>query len=235
MPESYCSRFSAQQSERHAAIAKGRQGAVALGVFEQVESLTGVCVVADDRPGLLAQISEAFASCGLDIAAAATYTRQTQTMSEAVDLFWLRSPPSLPATDSTQLAKVQKALIALIHSARVPDIQKDTTSRPVSSRNSRVRFIEGENGTLTTLEIETDDRSGLLFTLARTMFTHDLQIVSSEVKTVNNRVIDRFVVAELDDSPVSQERRLELQVAILSAAEPAKRLSSQAPNSKDSK
>lgn len=229
MPQRYCARYSVAESEYHAAIAASRQGAASIGVFERGNSVTGVCVVADDHPGLLAQMSEAFASNGLDIASAAAYTRTTRSGPEAVDLFWLRSSDDSCSIDETLIGRVQVALAKLIDGKVIPDIPGTRQEAETSSRNSRVRFIEGEDGALTTLEIETDDRSGLLLSLSRTMFAQHVQIISSEVKTVANRVIDRFVVAELDGSPVSSERRLELQVAILSAAEPAKRLSSASP------
>jgi [protein-PII] uridylyltransferase len=92
-----------------------------------------------------------------------------------------------------------------------------------------VRFIEDANGALCTLEVETEDRSGLLLSLSRALHAQKAQIVRSEVRTKGGRVFDRFVITEVDGSPVSPGRRLEIQVAVLSAAEPAKRLTSAPP------
>jgi [protein-PII] uridylyltransferase len=82
-----------------------------------------------------------------------------------------------------------------------------------------VRFIEDDDGALCTLEVETDDRSGLLFTLARALSNQNVSVERSEVNTVNSRVRDRFTLAEQDGSPISEGRRLHIQVAVISAIE----------------
>jgi [protein-PII] uridylyltransferase len=83
-----------------------------------------------------------------------------------------------------------------------------------------VRFIEGVDGSFATLEVETGDRSGLLLALAQALFQQRVQIVSSKVKTTGTRVFDRFSIVELDGSPISPHRRLEIQVAVLTAVDP---------------
>jgi hypothetical protein len=45
--------------------------------------------------------------------------------------------------------------------------------------------------------------------------------VESEVKTTGSRVFDRFHIVELDGRPIGPTRRLEIQVAVLSAVQPA--------------
>jgi UTP:GlnB (protein PII) uridylyltransferase len=95
----------------------------------------------------------------------------------------------------------------------------------VTKSESRVRFIDDEEGSLSTLEIETEDRSGLLLSVSRALFGQNVQVVRCEVRTdAARRVVDRFKIAERDGSPVSAGRRLEIQVAVLGAIEPAKRL-----------
>jgi hypothetical protein len=39
------------------------------------------------------------------------------------------------------------------------------------------------------------------------------------VSTVNSRVLDRFTLAEQDGSPITEARRLHIQVAVISAIE----------------
>ena len=68
-----------------------------------------------------------------------------------------------------------------------------------------------------------------MLSISRALFAQRVQILRSEVRTVGRRVVDRFKIAEFDGSPVGLDRRLEIQVAVLSASEPAKRLSSAAP------
>ncbi|HYO97899.1 MAG TPA: hypothetical protein VER33_25510, partial [Polyangiaceae bacterium] len=83
-----------------------------------------------------------------------------------------------------------------------------------------VRFIENADGNFSTLEVETGDRSGLLLALSQALFQQGVQIIGSQVKTVGGRVYDRFHIVELDNSAIGAPRRLEIQVAILSALDP---------------
>jgi UTP:GlnB (protein PII) uridylyltransferase len=69
------------------------------------------------------------------------------------------------------------------------------------------------------LEVETDDRSGLLFTLARALSNQQVSVEQSEVRTLASRVFDRFTLAEQDGSPISEGRRLHIQVAVITAIE----------------
>jgi UTP:GlnB (protein PII) uridylyltransferase len=73
------------------------------------------------------------------------------------------------------------------------------------------------------LEVETDDRSGLLLALAHALFEQNVQIEESEVRTVEGRVYDRFHIVEFDSKPINPARRLEIQVAVLSAIQPVGR------------
>ena len=83
-----------------------------------------------------------------------------------------------------------------------------------------MRFVEGSDGCLSTLEVETEDRTGLLLSLARALFAARVQIVRSEVRTVEDQVFDRFTITEPNGGPVNAERRLAIQVAVLSALDP---------------
>jgi len=69
------------------------------------------------------------------------------------------------------------------------------------------------------LEVETGDRSGLLFALASALFGQRVQILESEVHTENERVYDRFRLVEFDGSPIDASRRLEIQVAVLTVSD----------------
>ena len=89
-----------------------------------------------------------------------------------------------------------------------------------AAKETVVRFIEGEDGTFATLEVETFDRSGLLLALSQALFAQRVQIVGSQVKTRGGRVFDRFHIVEFDNKPISPARRLDIQVAVLTAIDP---------------
>lgn len=183
-------------------------------------SVTALCVVADDRPGLLALISSAFLEQGLDVESAEAYTRKRDDgRLEAVDLFWVRRLGSATVADS-DIAGLTATLNELLAGKRSPLPAKETLVEPGFVSETTVRFIEGDDGALNVLEVETDDRSGLLLAVSRALFEMRVQITASQVRTTGRRVYDRFVLLELDGSPIEASRRLEIQVGVITAIEP---------------
>jgi UTP:GlnB (protein PII) uridylyltransferase len=188
---------------------------------------TTLCVVADDRPGLLATISAALVNERLDVTGAEAYTRKTANgHREAVDIFWVQrldvDDPRRPLSVD-DLRHLETTLDSLLEGGGTTSVRFPTQppqARP-AARETVVRFIENRGGVLTTLEVETDDRTGMLLVLSRALYEQSVQIVSSQVRTEAGRVRDRFEVTELDDVPIKPERRLVLQVAILNAVQEA--------------
>jgi hypothetical protein len=285
MPASYRDRHSRDTIAVHAGIAAGRGSSPAnLGRFDSPQGKAVVCVVAEDRPGLLSRITAAFVMQGWDIVHAEAYTRplpsadgapDSALKTEAVDLFWLRRSASYAgapepqrsvafagatepqrsasyagatepqrsasyagATEPQRSASyagatepqrertlssgdvdaIKETLIGLLE-GRLELPETVAADEPGEIHNTRVRFIEGEDGTLCTLEVETRDRSGLLLVLTRALVAQRVTITRSEVRTFSTRVFDRFTIAEFDGSPISEARRLQIQVGVLSAIE----------------
>jgi [protein-PII] uridylyltransferase len=228
MPADYPATYSSQAIAKHQHLCERRGNAlVEVGIFEQKGDLTGVCIIAPDRPGLLSLITEAFVVCGMDVVAGDAFTRDDNGLREAVDMFWLRLSRGQVFGD-THVEKLRATLLSLAEGYSTP-MPPEVGSLPSSRSNSTVRFLEDANGALSTLEVETEDRGGLLLSLSRALYAQRVQIVRSEVRTKNGRVFDRFVIAELSGAPVGPLRRLEIQVSVLSAIEPAKRLASAPP------
>ena len=55
---------------------------------------TALCIIADDRPGLLAVISAALLREKLDVIGAEAYTRKLPNQREALDIFWVQRASS---------------------------------------------------------------------------------------------------------------------------------------------
>ena len=226
LPESYRRNFDIAAIAAHTKIARERESASAnVGSFNSSRVPgSAVCVVADDRPGLLATISAALVLCGLDVIEAEAYTRRVdQGTNEAVDVFWVRHEK-----EQQRKLRVSKEEIDLLRTTLIGLLdgklrRADPSVRPPptpSSSETVVRFIEGSDGVFSTLEVETGDRSGLLLALAQALFQQRVQIIGSQVKTTGTRVFDRFHIVEFDGSPISSTRRLDIQVAVISAVDP---------------
>ena len=228
LPESYRRNFGRSAIASHAHIAHSRDGKlVGIGSFPSNRHGTALCVIADDRPGLLATISAALVLARLDVIEAEAYTRrQVGRSDEAVDVFWVRhDPPELrnkPVTSETVEA-LRETLTGLLQGTLDRGRVTEPSARPSptpAAAETVVRFLEAQDGSFATLEVETGDRSGLLLALAQALFQQRVQIVASQVRTTGTRVFDRFSIVELDGSPISPSRRLEIQVAVLSAVDP---------------
>ena len=121
---------------------------------------------------------------------------------------------------AAQIAEVQQTLVQLLEGKLDPASGQRAAKAPAKIIETTVRFKENADGGLATLEVETDDRSGLLLALAEALFEQKVQIMESEVRTQEDRVLDRFQIVELDGKPINAARRLEIQVAVLSGIQP---------------
>jgi UTP:GlnB (protein PII) uridylyltransferase len=161
----------------------------------------------------------------LDVIDGQAYTRHPNGgIPEAVDLFWVQrarrdSEPERLTDD--EIAGLGDALNGLLDGQANGEglgLPSDNAGMR-ASREAIVRFMEDRRGTLSVLEVEADDRFGLLLAISQALFEQRVQIESSEVRTTGQRVFDRFSIHELDGSPIRDERRLEIQVAVMSALE----------------
>lgn len=226
LPGSYRNRYSAEEIKTHAAIAMSRGNSLArIGIVPVAAEGLGICVVAKDAPGLFSNIAAALRLQGFDIVHAEAYTRRLDSGDrEVLDLFRLQRQQGR-AVDATAATDIAAAISGTLHdllagkidpSQALPAPQQEPAG---TFHDTRVRFIEDDDGALCTLEVETDDRSGLLFTLARALSNQQVSVERSEVSTLASRVLDRFTLAEQDGSPITESRRLHIQVAVITAIE----------------
>jgi [protein-PII] uridylyltransferase len=229
MPDRYREAFDARAIREHAAIVARRAGApVHAEIWQRLPRGGGaiVCVVADDRPGLLALISASLVAHQMDVVAAHAYTRiDPETgRGEAVDFLWLQRDASLPMPvrqgDVTRIADMLRALV-LGETTIEKVIRRVRAPRPAPpGASTRVMFDGGtDDGGLVVLTVETFDRPGLLLTVTQALHRAGVQIVATDASTRAGRVIDRFTIAELDGTPIRAPRRGMVQMEVLSAVE----------------
>ncbi len=182
---------------------------------------TALCVVAADRPGLLALISAALSQAGLGILEAEIFTRRVSpSMNEAVDLFWVfrRAPLQHVAITTTDVRRVGYHLVELLSPADpVLPARPSAFLQRTQETSTQVRFIQNSLGRFTTLELDANDRPGLFLAICRAVFAARVQIVGSHFKAEQGRSRGRFDLVEVDESPIEAERRQDVQMAILSA------------------
>lgn len=86
---------------------------------------------------------------------------------------------------------------------------------------TRVRFVEGGQKTLTVLEISTPLRHPLTENLDRRLKRLGVAVVHSEHRASGQRMSLTLHLSEHNGSPLSQLRRLELQTLLLASASPS--------------
>jgi [protein-PII] uridylyltransferase len=227
MPDRYRSAFGAADAREHAAIVARRKGAAAHVEIWRALAHGGatLCVVADDRPGLLSFISASLVVSEIDVDSAQIYTRRVPESgkAEAFDLLWLRRSASASrpvlAADADRIGQVLSGLVsgeATLESV----VRRARPGRPPPpGASTRVTFDETPDEELAVLTVETFDRPGLLLAIAQALFRAHVQIVASDATTRNGRVVDRFTIAELDGTPIRAGRRGVVQMEVLGAIE----------------
>jgi [protein-PII] uridylyltransferase len=226
MPERYRKAFDDAAVGEHAAIAARRAGSPAyVEIWRQLPKGVGVlCVVADDRPGLLSFISAALVLHGMDVVSAQAYTRRRADGSaEAFDLLWVRrdagSDHAIPLLDA-DVARIAGVLLELVTGKLSIEsaVERARPSRVVPpGASTNVTFDEDADEGLVVLTVETFDRPGLLLAITLALFRAGVQILSSDAVTRSGRVVDRFTLVELNGSPIARGRRGIVQIEVLGA------------------
>ncbi len=222
MPREYLQQHSRAEVVRHAQVAAARRAELVRVEVDPGEDHAGaVYFVADDRAGLLARASSALSTLALSIDDGEIWIRSTPAgRQETLGVFKVHAEDG-GDVDAQRAEQIQELLTALLEGRMDASSKAGRAASPGSE--TRVRFVESPDGGLTVLEVETRDRSGLLSALATALFEKNVQIVEAKVRTRNGEVHDRFSVVELDGSPIDSSRRLDIQVAVLTAVDAAQR------------
>ena len=218
MPPAYAAQFTPEDIEEHAQIVLSRTGEASLGAIWRSfqDGLTILCVVADDRPGLVSLVSAAFVAHGIDVRGAQIYCRTLPDQRlEAVDFFWVRGSATGTLPELNRFARCLRTLEGFIRGSASPKRARDSGSpKPVTTRVALVPSSESQGWELS---IEAADRPGLLHLIARTLYEHGLQITASEIQTEGAMARDRFVLESANGSELDPKRQSALEQALRSA------------------
>jgi [protein-PII] uridylyltransferase len=223
MPPRYGVLFDPRSIRKHAAIAFGRGSRPAYAeVWRELPHGAALCIVADDRPGLLSAIAAALVSHRLDVITALVFSRTVASgQTEAVDVLWVRraSPDDrapIGPDEATSLGEVLSAILA----GKITVAEIASRSEAASKDQDDtvvVRFDDVDEDGHAVLIVEAHDRPGILLAIAFEVFQQGAQIVRSLVRTVEARAHNRFVLSEFSGAPLSAERRAQIRAAVFAA------------------
>jgi [protein-PII] uridylyltransferase len=216
MPERYLLSNAPAAIAAHAEVARkheGRAVSVAL-VPSRHPQAAEICVIAADRPGLLASITAALTASRLEVHAAQINSRALPDGSvQAVDLFWVRDRSEGVEGVSRALSGLVRDLDAVL-GGRAEPAELATKRRGSSARDrsspkvrTQVSLDDRASPRHTVIEIMTRDRPGLLYAISDALYRLGLSIAVAKINTEGTRVADVFYVSEADGKKVAPGRR----------------------------
>lgn len=223
MPARYRVLFDPRAIEMHAAVSFRRAGAPARAeVWRNLpDGSAALCIVADDRPGLLSAIAASLTSHRLDVITALVFSRSAADLREAVDLVWVRrdSAGDLDPIDDQEAESIGEVLSAILGGRiSVEEIaSRRPADPPIGDAAVRVEFGEGDRNGQSVLRVEASDRPGMLMTISLELFKHGAQIARSLVRTVDGCAFNEFDLTEFSGSPLSPARKEEIRTAVVRA------------------
>jgi [protein-PII] uridylyltransferase len=224
MPERYLLSNTPVEIAAHATLARKAEGhAVMAGLVpSRYPEAAELCIIAADRPGLLAALTAAVAASRLEVHKAEIHSRTLPDGTvQAVDLFWVRHRADGAAGASKAMAKLERDLRAVLTGKSTPRdlgaarVSSPWAERPAPAVTTEVSIDDRASAHQTVIEVVTRDRPGLLFALADALHGLGLSIAVAKINTEGNRVADVFYVTEtggskIDPGPRTQEVRARL-------------------------
>jgi len=222
MPAAYERLYAPSEVAEHAAIVS-RRGTQPVHA-ELWHSAKGplLCVVAEDRPGLLALVTDALLAQGMAIQSARAFCRAvSKDRDEAIDFLELRAPggPSevVAQLDRDGLQAFAQSLSGLIAddlggraAPSVPAAQAAPATRVYFERQS---LADGSY----LLVIDAPDSDGLLHAVSSALHEKGMRIVACESRTVEGRARDRFEVEPSSPRLLNDGELCDVQLAVLDA------------------
>jgi [protein-PII] uridylyltransferase len=166
-----------------------------------------------DRAGLFSKIAGSLSATGLNILSAEIFTRSDGIV---LDTFFVTDAVAgTPAT--TEQRDAFDALLARVLTGEEVDlhelIARQRISRPLYQAYTGERIptqIVSDNDaseTRTLIEIETEDRIGLLYTIAQTLTELELDISAARICTEKGAAIDSLYVQEIGGGKILAPER----------------------------
>ena len=199
---------------RHLARHAGKARAIVRARLSPVGEGLQILVYTPDQPDLFARICGYFDQAGFSILDAKVHTANN---GYALDTFQVVSS-MLPEHNRELISMVQSELQHTIEQAGpLPPPSRGRVSRRVKSFPiaPRVHLAPDEKAQRWLLSISASDRVGLLYSVARVLARHHINLQLAKISTLGERVEDTFLI----DGPELQQnkRQIEIETELLEA------------------
>jgi len=204
LPERYLAATRPDVAARHLKLwTVAKKTGFASELHRSASGETDLTLVADDRPGLLAIFTAALAANGIDILGAEV---NSLDQGVALDTFVVRETGG-GAPSEARWEAARTDLLRLLSGSDDPHrlVQKrlrraSWASSAAPSVETKVRVDDVSSAEMTILEVFTQDRPGLLHTIADALHRAGVSIEVARIATEGNRATDAFYLRDVSSA-----------------------------------
>ena len=165
---------------------------------DEDRAATRVCFALQDHPGIFSRITGALALSGANVVDARTFTTKDGYATAA---FWIQDADGAPYED-TRIPRLRETIRKIL----MGEVVARDAMRPKDKLKKRekafrvpthITFDNDGSEIFTIIEVDTRDRPGLLYDLARTLANLNIYIASAVIATYGEQVVDTFYVKDM--------------------------------------
>ena len=159
---------------------------------------TRACFVMADHPGIFARLAGALALVGANVVDARSYTTRDGYITDA---FWIQDAEGSPY-EAARLPRLTKMIHKILKGEVVPREALQSRDRirkreKAFKRPTHIIFDNDGSEIYTIIEVDTRDRPGLLYDLARTLAANNVYVANAVIATYGEQVVDTFYVKDM--------------------------------------
>jgi len=177
---------------------------------------TSVKVCTWDRAGLFSKIAGSFSAAGLNILSAQVFTRNDGIV---LDTFFVTDAVTGSLVNREEREKFEVMLFRALLGEELDFpalIAKQRSARPLYQSlegeriPTRIHFDNETSESCTIIDIETEDRLGLLYLISKVLSELELNIHLAKISTEKGAAIDSFYIADLEGQKIIAPARQEI-------------------------
>ncbi|QDY70294.1 [protein-PII] uridylyltransferase [Qingshengfaniella alkalisoli] len=165
---------------------------------DEARDATRVCFAMADHPGIFARLAGALALVGANVVDARTYTSKD---GYATAVFWVQDQDGSPYENARMdrlKTMIYKSLRGQIVTGEAMESRDKIKKRERAFRHPTSIAFDNEGSEIfTIIEVDTRDRPGLLFDVARTLAAANIYISSAQIATYGTQAVDTFYVKDM--------------------------------------
>ncbi|MEP4197028.1 MAG: [protein-PII] uridylyltransferase [Aliishimia sp.] len=159
---------------------------------------TRACFVMPDHPGIFARLAGALALVGANVVDARSYTTKDGYVTDA---FWIQDSDGSPY-EASRLPRLSRMIERTLKGevvAREEFKDRDKVKKREKPFNvpTHITFDNDGSEIYTIIEVDTRDRPGLLYDLARTFNASNVYVANAVIATYGAQVVDTFYVKDM--------------------------------------